>query len=52
MGYLTPGHPGFEPVANTMIDFLRAALYGDEAARSSMATDGSVDGLVFERHPS
>lgn len=51
LGYLTPGHPGFEPVVRTMIDFLRATLYGDEAAREKMAIDGSVDGVRFERHP-
>jgi dienelactone hydrolase len=48
LGYLTAGRPGFGPVMRTMRDFLRATLYGDEAARRRLPADGSADGARFE----
>ena len=48
-GYLTAGRPGFDPVIRTTRDFLRATLYGDDAARRRLPADGSADGARFEQ---
>lgn len=47
-GYLEPGNPGFEPVASTVTDFLRASLTGDAAARGRLPADASAGGIHFE----
>jgi dienelactone hydrolase len=42
--YLTPGTAGYDAVADTTVDFLRLALYGDRAAGRRMAEDAEPAG--------
>lgn len=46
--FLGPGNLAFEPVRLTIIDFLRATLYRDAAARHRLPADGSSSATRFE----
>ncbi|PWR08391.1 alpha/beta hydrolase [Micromonospora acroterricola] len=50
--YLTPGHPGFGPVLTTTTDFLRRALYDDQAAGARLPADAGTPTLTrYESRP-
>jgi hypothetical protein len=42
--YLTPGTVAYDEVADTTVDFLRLALYGDRAAGDRMVEDAEPAG--------
>lgn len=49
--YLTPGTVAYEEVADTTVDFLRLALYGDRAAGRRMTEDAGHTGVLESSLP-
>ncbi|MFW6724561.1 alpha/beta hydrolase [Streptomyces sp. MAR4 CNY-716] len=46
--YLNPGFPTFDQTQDTLVDWFRWGLYGDEAARDRLPADASANGTRWE----